>query len=63
MIRNLLRAAFSLAVFGMLSVAFLWPLLVGDDRSDPWLRIVTLISLWIYLISVAGLLYLRGRAS
>ncbi len=62
-VKALAGTLFWVSVLGMIWLAFVWPVAVGQDPASPILRVWCLATLWAFLVSMAGLLTLRGRAS
>ena len=59
MLTNAIRSLFYLSIIGMSWWAFLWPFLVSPDAHEPVLRMGSMLTLIIFLGSLAGLLVMR----
>ena len=56
MMHTVLRVIFVLAVAIMISLAFLWPILIDADPASTTLRVLSLSAFGAYLLATIGLL-------
>ena len=61
MLATVVRTVFVLSISGMIWWAFVWPVVVSFDSSDPIIETGLMLSLALFLISMATLVVLRRR--
>ena len=61
LIANLVRSVFALSIAGMIWWAFVWPVVVSFDSSDPIIETGLMLSLALFLISMTALVVFRQR--
>jgi uncharacterized BrkB/YihY/UPF0761 family membrane protein len=58
-VEGLLRLAFAFSIAAMIFLAFIWPIAVDPDRSDPTLRTACLHSFATFIAAMIGRLAIR----